>query len=131
MRQQLGSVVQESERGRLRLWAVAVAFVASALMLTAATSVQAATIRIGSVLPEKLTSTEFTRVQTFFNTGLPQAGTNLASPVDGAIVSWRIQGASGGPFYLRVLHPNGKGAFEATGTSLPATPTSEGLQTCE
>lgn len=113
----------------MRLWAVAVACLLSASMLMAASSAQAATIRIGSVLPEKFTPTEFTRVQTFFNTGLPQAGTNLASPVDGAIVSWRIQGASGGPFYLRVLHPNGKGAFEATGTSLPASPTGEGLQT--
>jgi hypothetical protein len=102
---------------------------ASALLLMAATSAQAATIRIGSVLPEKFVATDFTRVQTLFNTGLPQAGTNLTSPVDGAIVSWRIQGASGGPFYLRVLHPNGKGAYEATSTSLPATPTNEGLQT--
>jgi hypothetical protein len=55
---------------------------------------------IGSVLPEKLTATEFTRVQTFFNTALPQSGANLASPVNGAIVRWRVQGASGGPFFL-------------------------------
>lgn len=129
MRQQLGSVGQENGGSRVRLWAVAVACLGSALMLMAATSAQAATIRIGSVLPEKFTAKEFTRVQTLFNTGLPQAGTNLASPVDGAIVSWRIQGASGGPFYLRVLHPNGKGAYEAAGTSLPAIPTGEGLQT--
>jgi hypothetical protein len=94
-----------------------------------ASSAQAAVISIGSVLPEKFTPTEFTRVQTLFNTGLPQAGANLVSPVDGAVVRWRIQGASGGPFYLRVLHPNGKGAYEAAGTSLPATPTNEGLQT--
>lgn len=94
-----------------------------------AASAQGAVIRIGSVLPEKFTATEFTRVQTFFNTGLPEPGASIASPVDGAIVRWQIQGASGGPFYLRVLHPNGKGAFEASGTSLPATPTNEGLQT--
>jgi hypothetical protein len=129
MRQQLGSVVQESGRGRVRLWAVAVACMASALMLMAATSAQAAVIRIGSVLPKEPTPTEFGRVQTFFNTALPQPGANLASPVDGAIVRWQIQGASGGPFYLRVLHPNGKGAYEAAGTSLPATPLDAGLQT--
>jgi hypothetical protein len=104
------------------------ACVASALALTAA-SAQAAVISIGSVLPKKFTATKFDRVQTLFNTGLPQAGANLASPVDGAVVRWRIQGASGGPFYLRVLHPNGKGAYEAAGTSLPATPLDEGLQT--
>jgi len=108
---------------------MALAFAASAWLLIAAGTAQASVISVGSVLPEKFTPTEFTRVQTFFNTGLPQPGANLASPVNGAIVRWRIQGASGGPFYLRVLHPNGKGAYEAAGTSLPATPVNEGLQT--
>ncbi|HEY3435973.1 MAG TPA: IPT/TIG domain-containing protein [Solirubrobacterales bacterium] len=98
-------------------------------MALMATSAQAAQIRIGSVLPEKFTPTAFERVQTFFNTGLPQTGASIASPVDGAIVRWQIQGASGGPFYLRVLHPNGKGAYEAAGTSLPAAPLDESLQT--
>ncbi|HEV2791372.1 MAG TPA: IPT/TIG domain-containing protein, partial [Solirubrobacterales bacterium] len=79
--------------------------------------------------PKEFTSTEFERVQTLFNTALPQTGANLASPVTGAIVRWRIQGAEGGPFTLRVLHPNGKGAYEAAGTSAPATPLSPGLQT--
>ena len=68
-------------------------------------------------------------MQTLFNTALPESGATLASPVNGAIVRWRVQGAKGGPFYLRVLHPNGKGAYEAAGTSLPATPAGEGLQT--
>jgi hypothetical protein len=128
MRQQQGRVVRRGGVNRLRRLTIVVACVASACALMAA-SAQAAVISIGSVLPEKFTPTEFTRVQTLFNTGLPQAGANLASPVDGAVVRWRVQGASGGPFYLRVLHPNGKGAYEAAGTSLPATPTSEGLQT--
>ena len=112
----------------MRRLAVVVACVASAMALTAA-SAQAAQIRIGSVLPEKFTPTAFERVQTFFNTALPESGASIASPVDGAIVRWQIQGASGGPFYLRVLHPNGKGAYEAAGTSLPATPLNESLQT--
>src|SRR5690348_13926220 len=128
MRQQQGRVVRRRAGGRSRRLAIAVACVAGALGLTAA-SAQAAQIRIGSVLPEKFTPTEFTRVQTFFNTGLPEAGASIASPVDGAILRWQIQGASGGPFFLRVLHPNGKGAYEAAGTSLPASPTNEGLQT--
>lgn len=115
--------------GRTRRWAIAVACAVSAWAMVSATAAQASVISIGSVLPEKFTATEFTRVQTLFNTALPQAGANLASPVDGAIVRWRIQGASGGPFYLRVLHPNGKGAFEAAGTSSPVTPAGEGLQT--
>lgn len=104
------------------------ACVVSAMALTAV-SAQAAQIRIGSVLPEKFTPTAFERVQTFFNTALPEAGASISSPVDGAIVRWQVQGASGGPFFLRVLHPNGKGAYEAAGTSLPATPLDESLQT--
>ena len=98
-------------------------------MAMTAASAQAAFIRIGSVMPKEPTPTAFDRVQTFFNTGLPEAGASIASPVDGAIVRWQVQGASGGPFYLRVLHPNGKGAYEAAGTSLPAVPPSEGLET--
>jgi len=128
MRQQQGRVVRRSGRSRARRLAIAAACVASAMALMAA-SAQATQIKIGSVLPEKFTPTEFARVQTFFNTGLPEAGASVSSPVDGAIVRWQVQGASGGPFYLRVLHPNGKGAYEATGTSLPATPLSEALQT--
>lgn len=114
---------------RFRRWAIAAVCAVSAMALASATAAQASVISVGSVLPKEFTATEFTRVQTFFNTALPQTGSNLASPVNGAIVRWRVQGASGGPFFLRVLHPNGKGAFEAAGTSLPATPTDEGLQT--
>jgi hypothetical protein len=111
--------------GRLGLAAVAAL---SALGLLAA-SAPAATITVGSVLPSTFTPTEFGKATTQFNTALPQSGANLVSPVDGAILRWRIQGAKGGPFYLRVLRPNGKGAFEAVGTSLGATPANEGIQT--
>lgn len=129
MRQRQGRAVRAEERGRSRRRTIAVVCAVSAMAMAMATTAQASVISIGSVLPEKFTATEFTRVQTFFNTALPQTGANLASPVNGAIVRWRVQGASGGPFYLRVLHPNGKGAFEAAGTSLPVTPAGEGLQT--
>jgi hypothetical protein len=101
----------------------------SAWALLATAGAQASTITVGSVLPTTFTSTEFTKVKTLFNTALPEAGSNLVSPVNGAIVRWRVQGAKGGPFYLRVLRPNGKGAFEAVGTSPPETPASEGIQT--
>ena len=106
--------------------------VIAAVMATCAVfvaSAQASVISIGSVLPEKFEATEFKRVQTFFNTALPESGATLSSPVNGAIVRWRVQGASGGPFYLRVLHPNGKGGYEAAGTSQGVSPTGEGLQT--
>ncbi len=68
-------------------------------------------------------------MQTFFNTALPEKGANLVSPVNGAIVRWRVQGAEGGPFFLRILRPNGTGGYSAMGTSNPATPAGSGLQT--
>jgi hypothetical protein len=116
------------QRRRLTRLGIAalLALCASAFLVAAA---QASTISIGSVLPSKFTSTEFGQVQTQFNTALPEKGANLVSPVDGAIVRWRVQGAVGGPFYLRVLHPNGSGAYKATGTSGAAIPTNDELQT--
>jgi hypothetical protein len=114
---------------RLRRWAIAAVCAVSAMALASAAAAQASVISIGSVLPEGATSKPFKRVQTLFNTALPESGATLASPVSGAIVRWRIQGAVGGPFFLRVLHPDGKGSFEATGTSLGQSPSGTGLQT--
>jgi hypothetical protein len=126
MRQQQGNGV--SERGPVRRLTMVTAVV-SAACLAFVGAAQASVLSIGSVLPKEPTPTEFGRVQTLFNTALPEAGATLSSPVNGAIVRWRIQGASGGPFFLRVLHPNGKGGYEAAGTSGGATPADEGLQT--
>ncbi len=125
-----GSMPVRSPRGRSRLGRLGAAAVA-ALGATAliASAAQASTISIGSVLPPGYTETEFGPLQTRFNTALPEKGANLTSPVDGAIVRWRVQGAEGGPFYLRVLHPTGSGAYKAVGTSNPATPVSTKLQT--
>jgi hypothetical protein len=120
------------ERGdghRSRRWAIAVLCAVCALALAMTSTAGASVISIGSVLPKEPTPTKFERVQTLFNTALPQSGVNLASPVSGAVVRWRIQGAKGGPFRLRILHPNGKGAYEAAGTSLPVTPAGIGLET--
>jgi IPT/TIG domain/PASTA domain len=119
---------ESSERGQVSRLAMVMAVVAAASALFASVA-QASVISIGSVLPGKFEATEFKRVQTFFNTALPESGAALSSPVNGAIVRWRVQGASGGPFYLRVLHPNGKGGYEAAGTSGGATPADPGLQT--
>jgi hypothetical protein len=94
-----------------------------------AAAAQASTITVGSVLPSGSVSTEFAKVQTLFNTALPEKGANLTSPVNGAIVRWRVQDAEGGPFTLRVLRPNGSGGYAAAGTSNPATPSGLGVQT--
>jgi hypothetical protein len=102
---------------------------AGALALLIASSAQASTITVGSVLPPGSSPTPFGQVETLFNTALPEKGANLVSPVTGAIVRWRVQGAEGGPFYLRVLRPNGSGAYAAVGTSGGATPSGTGVQT--
>lgn len=114
---------------RQRHRAVAALTMAIGVGLLGATSAMASTITVGSVLPSGSTPTEFGQVRTFFNTALPEKGVNLTSPVDGAIVRWRVLGAEGGPFYLRVLHATGTGAYSASGTSNPATPSDPGLQT--
>jgi hypothetical protein len=122
------------ERGdghRSRRTAIAVLCAVSVMVLAMATTAQASVIKIGSVLPDKWESKKVDRVETLFNTALPESGATLASPVTGAIIRWSVQGAVGGPFYLRVLHPNGKGAYEAAGKSAPATPAGTDLQTFE
>jgi hypothetical protein len=114
-----------SRAGRAGFAAVTVTAVCALL----AAGAQASTVTVGSVLPSPFVSTAFKEVRTQFNTVLPEKGANLVSPTDGAIVRWRIQGAKGGPFFLRVLHPSGTGAYSASGTSGPATPPGTGLQT--
>jgi len=126
MRQRQASGI--SERGAARRLTMAIVAVAAVCAVFAGAA-QASVISIGSVLPQTFEQSEFKRVQTVFNTALPEPGATLASPVSGAIVRWRIQGAEGGPFYLRVLSPNGKGAYEASGRSEAQSPTNAGLQT--
>lgn len=118
-----GRRTQRSRRARISLIA------AGALALLVAGSAQASTITVGSVLPPGSSPTAFGQVETRFNTALPEKGANLVSPVTGAIVRWRVQGAEGGPFYLRVLRPNGSGADAAVGTSGGATPSGIGVET--
>jgi hypothetical protein len=118
-------MIRQGMLGRLGFIAV----VASIGALLVATAAQASTITVGSVLPPGATATEFKSVETFFNTALPEKGANLTSPVSGAIVRWRMQNPVGGPFFLRVLRPNGSGGYMAAGTSNPVTPSGSGLQT--
>ncbi len=112
--------------GRIGILVVALA---TAWALVAAVAAQATTVTVGSVLPPTFTETPFEGVRTQFNTTLPEAGANLASPVDGAIVRWKMQGAVGGPFTLRVLHPNGLGAFTPVASSESVRPIGIGIET--
>src|ERR1700744_4426220 len=112
--------------GRIGFLALALA---AAWALVAAVAAQATTVTVGSVMPPAFTSTPFEGVRTQLNTILPESGANLASPVNGAIVRWKMQGAVGGPFTLRVLHPNGAGAFTASASSQSVTPNGSGIET--
>lgn len=102
---------------------------AMCVALFAATAAQARTITVGSVLPPGAAGKPFEAVQTLFNAALPEKGANLVSPVNGAIVRWQAQELKGGPFQLRVLRPNGSGAYTAVGTSNAVAPAGTGLQT--
>jgi hypothetical protein len=112
--------------GRIGMLAMALA---TAWALVAAVAAGATTVTVGSVLPSTFKSTPFEGVRTQFNTTLPETGANLASPVNGAIVRWKMQGAIGGPFTLRVLHPNGSGAFTASGATQSVKPNGTGIET--
>jgi hypothetical protein len=119
---------EQGKRTRRRGTAGIVSLVAAMAMSVLAGSAQASTITVGSVMPIEYTATKFENVKTMFNTGIPERGSNLTSPVGGAIVRWKIQGAKGGPFYLRVLHPNGSGAYSSAGTSAGVTPVGAGVE---
>lgn len=105
------------------------AFLLASVWALLAGSAQANTVTVGSVLPPGAVSEPVTEVQTFLNTALPEKGASLASPVSGTVVRWRLVGAKGGPFFLRVLRPNGLGAYTAVGTSNGVIPTTTGLET--
>jgi len=62
------------------------------------------------------------------NSALGEAGAHVTSPVTGTIVRWRIQ-ASGGPFFLRVLTPDGGSTYTGAGTSAGEVPVSTATQT--
>jgi hypothetical protein len=118
-----------SATGRRSRIGILVMALATAWALVAAVTAGATTVTVGSVLPPTFKSTPFEGVRTQFNTTLPESGANITSPVNGAIVRWKMQGAVGGPFTLRVLHPNGNGAFTAIGASQAVKPNGTGIET--
>lgn len=89
----------------------------------------AAPLTIGSPLTQAFAPTKSTALGTIANTALPEPGAHAASPVNGVVLEWRVLGAEGGPFQLRILRPQVGGFYLAAGTSAPASPTSLDLQT--
>ena len=67
---------------------------------------------------------------TFANVALPEPGANVASPLTGVLVRWRMLGnASGAPFEVRVLRPAPGGQYTGVGTGTPEVPVGAGLTT--
>lgn len=106
-------------------------FVAAATVLALAVPAvaSAATVTVGSPLPAFSLGIHFAGSATLTNVALGEPEANETSPVSGTVVRWRISGASGGPFELRVLTPDGGGSYTGAGTSSPATPISTMTQT--
>jgi PASTA domain-containing protein len=94
--------------------------------LLAVGGAQAETITLGSSLTKSMSPSTLATSATLQQTNLP--GATLVSPFDGQITSWRITGATGGPWILQVLHPAGGGLYSSTGSS-PGTITGTGLLT--
>jgi hypothetical protein len=89
----------------------------------------AATVTVGSPMAAAFSPTPYAVTSTAANTALPEPGAKVTSPIDGTIVRWRVAGASGGPFRLRVLTPVGGDVYVGAGTSAPASPASLGVET--
>jgi hypothetical protein len=86
-----------------------------------ASAAQAATVTIGSPLSGTFSAGSSTMPATWTNTVL-RPGETLTSPSDGTIVRWRIVGATGGPFHLRVLTPVSGTTYTGAGTGPPQIP---------
>ena len=110
---------------RLR-WAGPIAALA---LLSFGANARAATVTVGSPLTQPFIPEQFGKVLTVTNFGLPESEAHAFSPISGTIVRWRVLGAAGGPFRLRVLRYAGSSGLTGTGTSAPETPSGLGVQT--
>jgi hypothetical protein len=111
---------------------LALGAVSAALLAGPATT--DAAITVGSPLTAQVSSNIFqgcgTAACTFVNPVLPEPGANVASPLTGVLVRWRMMGnASGAPFEVRVLRPTPGGEYTGAGTGAPEVPVGLGPTT--
>lgn len=95
-----------------------ICFLAAFLALGAG-GAQAAVVTVGSPMTQAFTSAAGDRDATVANFKLTEPGARLTSPITGTIIRWRIFGADGGPYRLRVLRPTGFGQYTGAGTGPP------------
>jgi hypothetical protein len=100
-----------------------------ATLVLGSASASAAVVTVGSPLTAEFFPGGFGNFPiTFTNVVTAEPNAHLNSPITGRIIRWHVLKAEGGPFYLRVLRPNGS-HWVGAGTSEPQTPTNTGLQT--
>jgi hypothetical protein len=101
---------------------IAAFFAATAIALLGAGAAGAATVTVGSPLRGEFTwPEETTGPSTFINT-LTNPGANLVSPVDGAVIRWRLSEGFIGTFRLQIVNRTGGddyfgGPYSATGSA--------------
>ncbi len=95
--------------------------------LIAVGSAQAATVTVGSPLTASFNSF-FSGTTTELNSALPEPGAKVTSPVNGTVVSWRVDVKAVGGFALRVIRQGSASTYLGAGTS-PATANATGIQT--
>jgi hypothetical protein len=110
----------------LRLLALLPVVLASVLVCSSA---RAATVTVGSPLTASFVpGTVGAGGILGINPALGEPGAHASSPVDGAVIGWRVLG-EGGPFKLRVVRPEAAGTFLAGAASAPQTLGTYGLGT--
>ena len=92
-------------------------------------SAGAALVTVGSPLTLTFSNEPVNSAATVMNSALGETGAHAASPVTGTVVSWHITQASGGPFYLSILTPDGGLTYTGAATSTGEVPTSTATQT--
>jgi hypothetical protein len=114
-------------RSRKRVAASLIAVAAAVCSWSA--SAQAATVTVGSPMsvgfPSSFTSNG--SQATVANVALGESGAQVASPVNGTIVQWRVSATGPGHFAIRVLRPSG-GHYLGAGRS-PQVVSSAGVHT--
>lgn len=102
------------------------------LLVLAPSAAQARTITVGSPLQGafSLGVTFLAPSVTVTNGALTDPTANVVSPVDGAVVRWRlVPQAAADAYALRVLHPEGGKSFVGAGTSVSQVASTTAIQT--
>ena len=91
--------------------------VALASLALIAAPAAAKPVVVGSPLTGEFVSGEVSTEGTYFNSSLDDPDANVVSPVDGAIIAWKMLRINSGPYRFRVLSPDGGSSYTAKESS--------------